>query len=72
MAISETKKPEATPQVGEESQQLNIQSVTWGGLTWVNIEHPTEREMRYLAQNYSFSQLDLDDCLSRRQRPKIG
>jgi magnesium transporter len=71
MAISETKKPEATPQVREESQQSNIQSVTWGDLTWVNIEHPTEREMRYLAQNYSFSSLDLDDCLSRRQRPKL-
>jgi magnesium transporter len=27
--------------------------------------------MRYLAQNYSFSSLDLDDCLSRRQRPKL-
>ncbi len=71
MAIPEIKKPEATPEVREESQQLNIQSITWGDLTWVNIEHPTEREMEYLAQNYSFNQLDLDDCLSRRQRPKL-
>jgi magnesium transporter len=71
MAISETKKPEATPGVGKESQQPNIQTISWGDLTWVNIEHPTRLEMAYLAQNYSFNQLDLDDCLSRRQRPKL-
>jgi magnesium transporter len=70
MAIPKIKKPEATP-VGEESRQLNVESLTWGELTWVNIEHPTAREMEYLAQNYSFNQLDLDDCLSRRQRPKL-
>jgi len=54
-----------------KKKQLNIEWVTWGDLTWVNIENPTERETEYLAQNYSFHPLDLDDCLSRIQRPKI-
>ncbi|MFC1952040.1 magnesium/cobalt transporter CorA [Chloroflexota bacterium] len=58
-----------TPQVRKE--ELNLESVTWGDLTWVNIESPTERETEYLAQNYQFHPLDLDDCLSRIQRPKI-
>jgi magnesium transporter len=58
------------PQVKKE-QPLNIESLTWTDLTWVNIEQPTERETEYLAQNYPFHHLDLDDCLSRRQRPKI-
>ena len=48
-----------------------MESVTWNDLTWVNIERPTERETEYLAQNYPFHPLDLDDCLSRIQRPKI-
>jgi len=61
MAISKVKKEE----------QLNLESLTWGELTWVNIEKPTEQETEYLAQNYSFHHLDLDDCLSRIQRPKI-
>jgi len=61
MAVSQIKKEE----------QLNLQSLTWGGLTWVNIERPTERETEYLAQHYPFHPLDLDDCLSRIQRPKI-
>jgi len=59
-----------TSQVGKEGQ-LNMGSVTWGNLTWVNIEGPTEQETEYLAQNYHFHPLDLDDCLSRIQRPKI-
>ena len=61
MAISQVKKEE----------ELNILSLTWGDLTWINIEQPTEKETGYLAQNYPFHPLDLDDCLSRIQRPKI-
>ena len=59
-----------SPQVKKE-EGLNLESVSWGDLTWVNIEHPTEKETEYLAQNYPFHPLDLDDCLSRIQRPKI-
>ena len=59
-----------TSQVGKE-EQLNLESLTWGNLTWVNIEGPTEHETEYLAQNYHFHPLDLDDCLSRIQRSKI-
>jgi len=58
------------PQLKKE-EQLNLESITWGDLTWVNIEGATERETEYLAQNYPFHPLDLDDCLSRIQRPKI-
>jgi magnesium transporter len=60
----------ATSRASKE-QELNVESLAWGGLTWVNIEQPTERETGYLAQNYPFHPLDLDDCLSRIQRPKI-
>ncbi len=58
-------------QKSREEQTLNMESVTWGDLTWINIEQPTEREIKYLAENYSFHPLDLDDCLSRKQRPKL-
>src|SRR4030042_919501 len=52
-------------------REPNIGRVEWNGLTWINIEEPTKAETDYLAQNYLFHQLDLDDCLSRKQRPKI-
>lgn len=61
MAVSQVKK----------NDPLKLETLTWGDLTWVNIENPTARETEYLAQNYSFHPLDLDDCLSRIQRPKI-
>ena len=61
----------ATRDTGIKEKQLNVESVTWNDLTWIDIERPTERETEYLAQNYPFHPLDLDDCLSRIQRPKI-
>lgn len=69
MAITKATKKENLPAVKEE--KLNLESVTWGDLTWINIAPPTERETAYLAKNYEFHPLDLDDCLSRIQRPKI-
>ncbi|MFC1902299.1 magnesium transporter CorA family protein [Chloroflexota bacterium] len=65
MARAKVRKKE------KPEEQLHVETVTWGDITWVNIEPPTERETEYLAQNYPFHPLDLDDCLSRIQRPKI-
>lgn len=61
MAIPEVKKEE----------QLNLESLTWGNLTWVNIDNPTRRECDYLIQHFPFHPLNLDDLLSRLPRPKI-
>ena len=52
-------------------KEPGINKISWGNLTWVNIEKPTRQEMDYLAQNYPFHPLDLDDCLSKVQLPKI-
>jgi magnesium transporter len=73
MAIPRMKKTKkaAVPEIVAEAGRLKVASVTEGKLTWVNVESPTKQETDYLAQKYSFNQLDLDDCLSRRQRPKI-
>jgi magnesium transporter len=72
MAKPRVKKGEiVAAQEAVAEEELHIEAVTHRGLTWVNIERPTTRETDYLAQNYSFNQLDLDDCLSRRQRPKV-
>jgi magnesium transporter len=55
----------------KQDEKLNMESISWNDLTWINIENPTERETDYLAEHYPFHPLDLDDCLSRIQRPKI-
>ncbi|MFC1944339.1 magnesium transporter CorA family protein [Chloroflexota bacterium] len=49
----------------------NIQSIIWNRLTWINIEKPNSQHIEYLAQHYPFHKLELDDCLSRVQMPKV-
>ncbi|MDY6892116.1 MAG: magnesium transporter CorA family protein [Chloroflexota bacterium] len=49
----------------------SIKTTVCQKLTWVNIERPTEAETSYLAEHYPFHPLDLDDCLSRIQLPKL-
>ncbi len=49
----------------------SIETLAHGRLTWVNIERPTRSETQYLAERYPFHPLDLDDCLSKTQTPKI-
>lgn len=48
-----------------------INSITFEGLTWENIVRPTEKSLEYLAKKHKFHHLDLEDCLSKIQRPKI-
>jgi len=59
-------------QITSGEKLFNIESVCCNSrLTWYYIEKPTEREVQYLADNFHFHTLALDDVLSRVQRPKI-
>jgi magnesium transporter len=57
------------PSVGQS--EPNTRSITNGKLSWFYIEKPTSNEVQFLAQRFHFHPLDLDDILSRIQRPKI-
>jgi len=54
-----------------EQKKLNISSISEGKLTWTYIEKPSTEEVEFLARNFNFHPLNLDDVLSRIQRPKI-
>jgi len=41
------------------------------GLSWVNLAAPTAEEAAELAERFGWHELDLEDVLSKRQRPKI-
>src|SRR6476659_9843603 len=49
----------------------NVETITAEGLRWVNIERPTPLETAWLEEQFDFHALDLEDVLSRNQRPKI-
>jgi magnesium transporter len=42
-----------------------------GGVTWVNLLAPTDGEAHLLANRFGWHDLDVEDVLSRRQRPKV-
>jgi len=48
-----------------------VEVVSGEGFRWVHIERPTPLETAWLAEQFEFHALDLEDVLSRNQRPKI-
>jgi magnesium transporter len=55
-------RPPAEPRVAE---------LTAEGLTWIHLDAPTHAEAQQLAEQFGWHPLDVEDVLSRRQRPKI-
>jgi len=54
-----------------EPQKPRVEQIDAGGLRWVNIERPGALERAWLEEHFDFHALDLEDVLSRNQRPKI-
>jgi magnesium transporter len=60
-----------TSQKEAQKKQVNLKTLTVGDLTWVDIVQPTKDTADYLAQQYNFHPMDLEDALSARQLSKI-
>jgi magnesium transporter len=54
-----------------QERKPNVEAITAEGLRWVNIESPSPLECAWLEEQFGFHALDLEDVLSRNQRPKI-
>lgn len=50
---------------------MNIQTVTFNKVSFVNVTNPQELEVRDLKKNFGFNSLDLDDYVNRTQIPTI-
>lgn len=50
---------------------MNVQSVVFQGLSFINVSHPTDFEIKYLKNTYYFNPLNLEDYMHRTQIPKI-
>ena len=55
--------------VAEPQPRLNELSAN--GLTWVHVDSPGKEEAEELAARFGWHPLDVEDILSKRQRPKI-
>ena len=55
-----------------DRERPDVQRLEAHGLTWLNIEEPTDAEISWLQEHFDYHPLDLEDVLSRRrQRAKI-
>jgi magnesium transporter len=48
-----------------------IETIESGKLKWYHILNPSEEDLNYLKDNFHFHPLDIEDCRSINQRPKI-
>jgi len=55
----------ARPQVAEPAE------LTAAGLTWIHLDAPTIDGAQELAERFGWHPLDVEDVLSKRQRPKV-
>ncbi len=55
--------------IGE--RKLGLESITDKTLTWIDIKKPTHEKMKILEQLYPFHELNIEDCLSKIQIPKV-
>jgi magnesium transporter len=58
----------AAPAAAEQPRHAELHA---RGLTWVHLDAPTKAEVETLAARFGWHPLDVEDVLSKRQRPKV-
>jgi magnesium transporter len=59
------------PFVADAPARPRLAELDHGGLTWINLEAPSQEEASQLAHRFGWHPLDVEDVMSRRQRPKV-
>jgi magnesium transporter len=65
------RRSELVAPPAEQRQKPNVEEIAGEGLRWIKIERPSQLEWGWLEEHFEFHALDLEDVLSRNQRPKI-
>jgi magnesium transporter len=50
---------------------MNVPTITHNGLSFINLNKPTDTDINFLNKNFGFSLLNLEDFLYKTQIPKI-
>ncbi len=54
-----------------EQIRRDLDTISNNGFLWTDIKEPTDEKMSLLAKNYHFHELNIEDCLSKVQIPKV-
>jgi len=66
--IRRTRRREPATVVARPRQPAEL---SFAGLTWIHLDSPTLEVAQELAERFGWHPLDVEDVLSRRQRPKV-
>jgi len=69
--IKRTARRARGPEVVVAPPEPRLAELHESGLTWVHLTAPTAVEAEHLQNRFGWHPLDLEDVLSKRQRPKI-
>jgi magnesium transporter len=72
-SLPRIRRSRPRPGVGESlaPPEPRIAEVGAADLTWIHLTTPTKLEVEELAERFGWHPLDLEDVLSKRQRPKV-
>jgi magnesium transporter len=66
-----TRRDGPPPRVEVAPSPPRLAELHGDGLTWIHLEAPTHEEVQLLAARFGWHPLDVEDVLSRRERPKV-
>ena len=64
-------RPGASSDAAGAATERRPLELTAGGLTWIHLDRPDQATATELAERFGWHALDVEDVLSKRQRPKI-
>ncbi|MDX6511984.1 MAG: magnesium transporter [Gaiellaceae bacterium] len=68
--IKRTRPRDLGGDVGQRPEP-HLHELAAGGLTWIHLEGPNAEDANMLATRFGWHPLDVEDILSKRQRPKV-
>jgi magnesium transporter len=68
--IRRTRPPSGAVPAGARPERKPLE-LNAEGLTWVHLDRPTPEAATELAERFGWHELDVEDVLSKRQRPKV-
>src|SRR5207244_7735292 len=66
-----TRRDGQTSRAEVAPAQPRLAELSSDGLAWIHLEGPTHEEVQLLASRFGWHPLDVEDVLSRRERPKV-
>ena len=62
---------QAAARSGRRARCAQPAELSAAGLTWIHLDAPTSTTREALAERFGWHALDVEDVLSKRQRPKV-